>query len=270
MTRTISLIQEPHEAYNEKRDEYLTATALKDFIKRPDLCRAKRAGEIVEPRRRAFDFGAAAHKLILEGPESFEAEYVVTDGPINPKTGEPFGPSTKAYKAWFDENIGSHLQIVSTADKATIDRMAASVRAHSEARHLLASGEPEGVIRTSIHNVQCQVRLDFVNWDEGLVDFKTITNLDDFYGDDSHYHRFDYGLQVGFYSLVFDKEAGYRPPFWFIVTEKNEPFHTGVFRMDDAAIEMHMERARLLIQRVAECETTGVWPTNYEEARVIG
>ena len=44
--------------------------------------------------------GRAAHCLILEGRNAFDREYVVTDGPINPRTGESYGRNTKTFAEW--------------------------------------------------------------------------------------------------------------------------------------------------------------------------
>ena len=34
------------------------------------------------------------------GREAFDGQFLVADGPVNPKTGEPFGKATKAYAEW--------------------------------------------------------------------------------------------------------------------------------------------------------------------------
>ncbi len=39
--------------------------------------------------------------MILEGRQRFAAEYAV-GGPINPRTGSPFGSNTKAFREWSD------------------------------------------------------------------------------------------------------------------------------------------------------------------------
>ena len=45
-------------------------------------------GEIEQKDTPAFVLGRAAHSLILEGRTAFDRDFVVTDGPVNPKTGE--------------------------------------------------------------------------------------------------------------------------------------------------------------------------------------
>ena len=73
---------------------------LADFRESPALYRRKVSGEITESESSAFVMGRAAHCLILEGGNAFDREYVVTDGPINPRTGESYGRNTKAFAEW--------------------------------------------------------------------------------------------------------------------------------------------------------------------------
>jgi hypothetical protein len=47
----------------------------------------------------AMRLGSAVHMLALE-PEKFDNEYVVLEGPINAKTGNPYGRDTDAFRKW--------------------------------------------------------------------------------------------------------------------------------------------------------------------------
>ena len=53
-------------------------------------------------RRDKLALGRAAHCLILEGRMAFDDQYLVSDGPVNAKTGEAFGRTTKSYSDWLD------------------------------------------------------------------------------------------------------------------------------------------------------------------------
>ena len=57
-------------------------------------------GEIEPGDSSAYQTGRAVHTLIFEGRAKFDAEFLISDGPVNPKTGECFGKLTKAYKEW--------------------------------------------------------------------------------------------------------------------------------------------------------------------------
>ena len=78
----------------------MSSHLLATFRESPELYRRKTHGEIAEAESPALALGRAAHCLILEGKAAFDEQYVVADGPVNPKTGEPFGKATKAYAEW--------------------------------------------------------------------------------------------------------------------------------------------------------------------------
>ena len=75
----------------------MSSHLLADFRESPELYRRKTTGQIEDTESPALAIGRAAHCLILEGRMAFDGQYLVADGPVNAKTGEPFGKSTKAY-----------------------------------------------------------------------------------------------------------------------------------------------------------------------------
>ena len=86
-----------------QQGQYLTSHFLADFRQCPLLYWQKLNGAAVIDDTTAFQIGRAAHSLVLGGKEAFDAEYLVSSGPINPKTGEPYGKQTKAFKDWAAE-----------------------------------------------------------------------------------------------------------------------------------------------------------------------
>ena len=81
---------EPAAQYHAKADRYLSSHQLLDFIRCPWLHRKKAVGLIEDTDSASYLIGRAAHTLILEGREAFEAAFAL-GGPINEKTGKPFG-----------------------------------------------------------------------------------------------------------------------------------------------------------------------------------
>src|SRR5262245_45087788 len=129
------LIAEPAAVYHARSRELVTSHGLRDFRKCPLLFRRKQLGEIPEPPCDAFVIGSATHALVLEGPRAFHDQFGV-GGPINPKTGRPFGPDTRAFAAWA-EQLGK--PILTREQYALVLQMAQSVQAHAEASRLLAA-----------------------------------------------------------------------------------------------------------------------------------
>ena len=115
--------------------------------------------------------GARAHP---RGPRGLRGEFAF-GGPVNPKTGEPFGSRTKAFQEWAD----AQGKPVLTDDQVVlIENLNAAVHAHEHAAALLADGVPEGVIRADYCGMACQARLDWLSPQRGIVDLKTCDNLD--------------------------------------------------------------------------------------------
>lgn len=131
------LLREPAEVYHAKAKDYLSSHQLADFRKCPLLYRRKRLGHITEEERPAYLVGRAAHTLILEGLDRFEEDFAV-GGPVNPKTGRPFGAGTKAWAEWAG---ASRKPVLTDAQFEVVARMNESVRTHPVAMGLLDQGE---------------------------------------------------------------------------------------------------------------------------------
>ncbi|MFM8216876.1 MAG: hypothetical protein ACKN82_19855, partial [Pirellula sp.] len=93
------LIHESAEEYHAKAKHYLSSHQLADFRKCPQLYYRKKTQPRTQEESPAYLVGRAAHVLILEGLERFREDFAV-GGPINPRTGQPFGATTKACGEW--------------------------------------------------------------------------------------------------------------------------------------------------------------------------
>lgn len=255
-------IEEPAETYHEKAKVFLSSHALRDFRKSPRLFRRKEMGLIPQRDSSAFALGRAAHVLTLEGRKAFEAQFAV-GGPINEKTGKPFGSNTKAFAEWAEQQ---GKPVLSDDDAATVECINAAVHDHEEAAKLLADGIPEAVLRTELHHVPAQIRMDWISLDHGLVDLKTCANLDDFEAD---FRRYDYAHQLAFYHEVYEIEIGEWMKVHVIAVEKSEPFRVGVFLIDDVALFEARRNNCRAIAELQRCRANNHWPTRYEEVRTI-
>ena len=67
--------------------EFMSSHQLAEFRDSPALYYKKICGEVEQQSEStAFIIGRAAHALILEGRDGFDRDFIVSDGPINPKT----------------------------------------------------------------------------------------------------------------------------------------------------------------------------------------
>jgi len=170
------LLNIPAEEYHTdaKMGRFLSSHLLGDFRRCPALYQKKMLGKIEDSESSAYTLGRAAHKLILEGRAAFDADYLVSDGPVNPKTNAPYGRNTKAFDAW---NAEQTLEIISGKEFNFLVTLQKSVWLHELAAELLTDGVAEGTVRTAYCGEMCQIRMDFFNEKFGIIDLKTCDDL---------------------------------------------------------------------------------------------
>ena len=138
MERPSYLLDVPADEYHAatKRNEFTTSHRLNLFRKCPALYKKTIDGEIVDGETSAFTLGRATHTLILEGADKFAAEFCVSYGPTNEKTGKPYGKLTKAYADWLADQT---MPVISSEEHALILKMSEAVHAHPAAKEILSS-----------------------------------------------------------------------------------------------------------------------------------
>lgn len=260
-------------------DEYHAATKANEFISSHRLAVFRRDplefkwvidGKIVHGDTASFTLGRATHTAILEGPEKFGEEYVVCDGPINPKTGKPYYKDSKAYMEWAAEQ---KKPIISHDDTELIAKMRMAVRGHDVAKKLLAEGFAEGTVRTEWNGIRVQARMDWFNPSSGdLVDLKTCNDLDRFHFD---IRDFGYIFQLAFYAECLRRvgfAAAVRP--WIVAVEKKDPFRVGVWQISPSTLddfnhghfrgENQRDDNDAMLAELVKCRLDDVWPTRFE------
>ena len=259
------IIHEPAGEYHarSRSGEFMSSHLLADFCKSPVLYYKKVSGQIEEKDSSALAFGRAAHCLILEGKEAFDRDYIVSNGPINPHTGKPFGSEAKAFKEWLAEQ---NRELVSTEDYGYMLNLRTQVLKNPAALELLSAGSPEGVVRTEYCGVPCQIRMDWFSPEKGLVDLKTCSSLDRF---GFEYRDRKYGFQMAFYRAIIRQVTGITVPVHMIAVEKCEPFSSSVKRISDEKLDEAESINEAALARYKKCLYTGVWPTGYEGVEII-
>ena len=259
---TNHLTAEPEAVYAARRRDCLSSHALGEFRRNPLLFHKKQLGLVIEEERAAFLIGRAAHCRTLEGADEFRRRFAI-GGPINPKTGKSFGQDTKAYAEWAAA-IGKPAISQDTADLC--EQMAEAVRGHAEASALLADGQAEGVVRTAYAGTDCQIRIDWTHPARGIIDLKTIDDLDYF---ELQARSFGYTHQLAFYRAILGLVAGRLPEVHVIAVEKREPFRVGVWRFSEQVLDAAARENVAAIERLAICRAQDRWPTGYEQIRTF-
>ena len=253
---------EPAEAYHARAGECLSSHQLLDFMRSPWLFHKKAMGLIEEEDSPAYLVGRAAHARILEGRDVYESRFAV-GGPVNPKTGKPYGRRTKTWREWAEAQASP---VLSLDEADLIEQMACGVAMNDAAVELLLYGRAEGVVRAEVAGTACQARIDWTHPHRGIVDLKTTRDLDRFEYDARDYR---YVHQMAFYRAVLAEVIAAPVPVWLVAVEKQEPFRCGVWRVADEALGRARRAVEVAIRRLARCRRDDLWPTGYEEIRVL-
>lgn len=230
-----SIVQVSEADYDAGRNKFMGAHLLDVFADSPRLCQWKMAGLIPSSDSPALAFGRAAHKLILEGDEAFRKSYEVADGPINSRTGKPFGTDTQAYMTWYQEVRATGREIISQAQYDVLGLMLDSLSECPKANQYLAQGQPEVAIRGKLYGVQCQSRLDWWDSQAGvLLDLKTCDNIDSF-SRDLFFRGYD--RQMAFYRKMLQGTGVEKVSVRILAMEKKEPYRCGIFKLIPATLD---------------------------------
>jgi len=270
MNKPAYLLDIPADEYHRATKElkFLSSHRLHLFRKCPALYIKHASGEIVEEDTAAFITGRASHTIVLEGPDKFDAEYIVADGPINPKTNAPYGKTTKAYLDWA---AAQSRPVISCDDHALMLNMRDAVQRHDKARELLSAGYAETTLRGEWNGVPTQIRPDWYDPERNvLADFKTCNDVDRFQYD---IRDFGYVWQMSYYGheIAAKRDDHATPDCWLIAVEKREPFRVAVIRLLPFTIEEANEAVSkfgpgnsLMIDELKTCLAENKWPTRYE------
>jgi hypothetical protein len=199
--------------------------------------------------RREFDFGHAAHLVVLgAGPE---LHVVGADNYL-----------TKAAKQERDEAHARGAVPLLPAEFDTVQAMAAAIRRHPRAAELFSDA---GIAEQSLFwtdqetGVPCRARLDWLS--RRVVDYKTTTDVSP--GAISRtVEKFSYHQQAHWYldAAVYLDLVEEDAEFLFVFQDKNPPYLVTVVELDDTAMRIGRERNRLAREIFRDCTEAGVWP----------
>jgi hypothetical protein len=205
-------------------------------------------------KKDAFDFGTAAHSLVLQGEEAYQATVKVL----------PFDDwRTKDAQTKKAEAVAAGLVPLLTKDDEKVRAMAAKLREHKEAMETFdmsrGAAEVSAFRRDPETGVWLRSRFDYLG-DEIIGDYKTTTSCDP-----GHFSRdaakFRYHMQQAWYE---DMAVGLglieRPRFRFVAQEKEAPYAVNVIVLDDFGVRTGRALNREAIDIYSQCVTFDDWP----------
>lgn len=210
-----------------------------------------RTGKIKKDDKPCFQVGRIAHMMVLE-PEKFR-QCVVSQGPVNEKTGRPYGRDTKAFQKWQDENPGT--TVVDDWMQFSLSSMP------GEVKEILARCEPELVMRVPEWPFTPRMQCRFDAYDrreERGYDLKTIDRLEKV---DKTIDNMMYWFQQGWYDVVHQSETDrHLQSFSFIFQEKSPPYRWQIVDLDDDYAEHGYDEALRTAKDISLAEANNRWP----------
>jgi hypothetical protein len=204
--------------------------------------------------RTALLLGRLNHAAILE-PHAIGSRYAVYEGDRR---------AGKAWEAFRDAAEAAGLDVVKASEMADALECADAVRRNPIAARLLTDARVEVPLvwddpRTGL---RCKARLDIMG-DGYVCDLKGSPTTD------AHTFRrasarLGYHLQLEHYAAGYRATTGRNPDLYILVHEVAAPWSVAVFRIPDETRAVARATLDDLLDRLAVCRATGVWPDRYD------
>jgi hypothetical protein len=223
-----------------------------------------------DERTPAKDVGILTHSAILE-PERFLAGLV--PGPVNERTGKPYGRDTKAFADYEAAHPG---KMIAGPNEDNIRAMIASVAAHDFANRLLYHKDRRTEVSACVIDeatwLPLKVRLDCVlPCDERgdlLADLKVSRMLTDRKLWNTAAYEHGWFFKAGLYRRVWRQLRGKPERGWsWVVVENEPPYLVRVAALSPEDAEAADWECDKILRRIAVCHRSGHWPTGWESPR---
>jgi len=234
----------PESEYHADRDS-LSVSGAKTLLKAPALFRWQQDHPV---HRDVFDFGSAAHALVLGA--GMESIYV---SPL-----EEF--RTNAAKAEKAEAQRVGLSVITPSDWLKVCDMADVLSSHQLAMRLLSEGQPEvsAYAPDEATGVMRRGRFDWLG-PEILTDYKTAAT-----SEPSAFVKaaanFGYHMQAAWYADLAADLDHPAAAFAFIAQEKEAPYLVTVIELPPELVDVGRTRNRRALERFRDCTDSGLWP----------
>ncbi len=218
----------------------------------------------VERDTPSLRLGRAVHCLVLQ-PQLYEKAFAVKP------EGDARTAKVKEAMAKLLESMSPGCELLTPAEDAQARAIAAAVLADENAARLLEACQAREfpiIWQDQETGLLCKAKLDGLGGGR-IIDLKTTENgCSEAFTRDSYKHL--YHLQAAHYVNGCQTLSGGQHFRWaFIAVEKTEPYGVHVFHADQSFLMDGEVLRRELLEKVAECEASGVWPS-YGEDLLIG
>ena len=220
----------------------------------------KHEKENPKPDTKATAFGSALHCKLLE-PEKFDEQFIIAhDAPVNPKTGEAYGRTSKMYQSWLAEMqlAAGKKKIILPEEAVELELMEKEYKPVID--NLVAAGKKNGL------QLKCERKVEWVDRETGqpcigymdaeiggvVIDLKTTAEM----GENKLHRKCQdsYFMQGAVYAealKVIDKVE--RPLVLFVFLRSKPPYSIYTVTMTEKAMELGLKAFRKAIRKYREC-----------------
>lgn len=232
----------------------LSVTRAKTLLTEGGPAKYRHLADHRQPPRDSFDFGHAAHKLVLgEGETLVEID-------------APDWRTRSAREARDSAREAGHVPLLS-ADMRRVEDMAAALAAHPLAVESLAGQREVSLFWRHESGVALRSRLDVMG--EGWTsDYKSCADAST-EGFTRAVWRYGYHMQAAWYRRMRGWVTGELLPYRLVAQEKTAPYLVSVW--EPSLDYLHLGEADMdeAIRIYAECVTTGMWPGYPHEVQTL-
>lgn len=229
--------------------EFISSTTLKNYLVSPKYFKHC----LTSPKQISLSSaiqGSVYHSMLesicktgcLEGVYD---EFFVFEAPINPKTGEPYGATTKAYKEEYQlqiENSGGKTpcsqEEIETAKRMITELLGNCGQTSDIVNYLLQIGTPEVSFFTEYEGCKFKFRTDLKTRNK-IVDWKSCA-LDDLHPDTiaKQISKMNYGFSAAFYQFFNHQITGEWNEFLWVFQQKSAPYDAVIVSAGDWAYQV--------------------------------
>lgn len=243
------LLDMPNAAYHE--DPAIGSSRAKLVLDSIQLFRDDLDGLVPHKSSEAQQCGTAFHAKIMQ-PQVFAD--MISEGPINAKTGKPFGSDTNAFAEWQSANPGKI--VMSKAKLDAIDMM--ERRMPAKVRDLLCGdGVSESSVFQTIDGIKVKCRPDRLSIaNRSCPDLKTISDIN---GIGHAFRSYLYWFSQEWYKMVLRAEFGMTFDFPFVFAESKPPYRWRIVRLNEEAQEEAAAQVRGVLSMIRSASASGTW-----------
>jgi hypothetical protein len=245
------LIHPTREEYESSRKSVMHFSALKVFMDCPKTFYLQRTGVLPAPDTDSLRIGTGLNDLLLLGEDEYLKNHKI-GGPINPRTGQPYGTDTKAFAEWSAENPGRYL--TSIQDSIVRKMKNALVHYGSVASDLEARIGAEMAFDSVMNGVRCWAKIDLVVKGR-LIDIKTTADIDKF---ERMARVYRYPHQMAFYLAA--SADHFNDPYMtceLLAVESRPPYRVGRWVITPKMIELAQSEISAALDEYRGCELLG-------------